>query len=269
MNALTLDEELQPRASIDRTVLENYVQLLVDGVRFPPVVAFNDGSVTWLSDGFHRWHSRRVLDLDDIEVDVRDGTRRDALLFSLSANAKHGLQRGSTDYSRAYEIACRNGLVDPTNIEAVAALLQCSGSWATKLTESARAAAKAARDAEIIRLDSEGKGSRAIARETGIPETTVRRVTAPKSDNVETAQPLLTETARENLQRIFSPEAQRWHRALEALRFVNQQAPVDEMFEERYTRIDHAIAPELEAAHKWINDLYRRFVSEQAQRRRA
>lgn len=33
--ALTLDEELQPRAAIDRSVLENYVQLLVDGVRFP------------------------------------------------------------------------------------------------------------------------------------------------------------------------------------------------------------------------------------------
>lgn len=269
MDALTLDEELQPRAAIDRTVLENYVQLLVDGVRFPPVVAFNDGNVTWLSDGFHRWHSRKVLDLGDIEVDVRHGTRRDALLFSLSANAKHGLQRGATDYTRAYDIACRNGLVDPTDIEAVASLLQCSGSWATKLTESARATARAQRDAEIIRFKDEGKSNREVARYVGVSEGTVRNVSAQKEHTAEITQPLLTETARENLERIFSLQAQRWHRALEALRLINEQAPVDEMFGERYTRIDHAIGPELEAAHRWINDLHRRFVSEQAQRRRA
>lgn len=271
MDALTLDEELQPRAAIDRTVLENYVQLLVDGVRFPPVVAFHDGSVTWLSDGFHRWHSRKVLDLGDIEVDVRHGTRRDALLFSLSANAKHGLQRGATDYTRAYDIACRNGLVDPTDIEAVASLLQCSGSWATKLTESARATARAQRDAEIIRLKDEGKTHREVGRAVGVSPRTVTTVQRQYSAETaqDTPQPLLTETARENLERIFSPQAQRWHRALEALRLVNEQASVDEMFEERYTRIDHAIGPELETAHRWINDLYRRFVSEQAQRRRA
>lgn len=105
LHDLTLDEE----AAIDRTVLENYVQLLVDGVRFPPVAVCRDGKVLWLADGFHRWHAHKVIDADAIDANVRDGSRRDALLYSLSANATHGLQRGATDYRRAYETGCRNG----------------------------------------------------------------------------------------------------------------------------------------------------------------
>ena len=76
LDALMLDRELQPRAEIDRTVLENYVQLLVDGVRFPPVVAFRDGNVVWLADGFHRWHAHKVIEADGIDVEVIDGSRR-------------------------------------------------------------------------------------------------------------------------------------------------------------------------------------------------
>src|SRR5215472_10239767 len=176
LDALTLDPELQPRARIDRTVLENYVQLLVDGARFPPVVAFREDNVIWLADGFHRWHSRKVLDLDEIEVTITDGCRRDALLYSLSANASHGLQRKATDYRRAYDIACRNKLVEPTDSEAVAALLHCSGRWATDLTEKARAADKTARDAKIIRLKGEGKSNREVALIVGVDEGTVRNV---------------------------------------------------------------------------------------------
>jgi hypothetical protein len=270
LDALTLDEELQPRAAIDRTVLENYVQLLVDGVQFPPVVAFREDATLWLADGFHRWHSRKVLEIDDIDVEVFDGSRRDALLYSLSANAKHGLQRGETDYRRAYETACRNGLADPLDIEAVAALLHCSGRWAEKLTEKARAADKAARDAEIIRLKSEGRTHREVAEAVGVAPRTV--TTVQRAHSAETAQapePWLNETAKQNLRRIFSPDGQRWHRALEALRLINEQAPVDEMFAGRYTGVDHAIGPELEAAYKWINELHGRFVNDQTQRRRA
>jgi hypothetical protein len=90
-----------------------------------PVVAFYDDTALWLADGFHRWHSRKVLDLDDIEVDVRAGSRRDALLYSLSANSKHGLQRNAMDYRRAYEIAVNNKLVNPVDVEAVVGLLRC------------------------------------------------------------------------------------------------------------------------------------------------
>jgi hypothetical protein len=158
-------------------------------------------------------------------------------------------------------------LVASTDSDAVSKLLLCSGSWADKLTAAARENARAQRDAEIIRLKGEGRTHREVAREVGVDPKTVTNV--ERQHSAEIPQGFLNDTAKENLRRIFSPEAQRWHRALEALRLINQQASVEAMFAERYARIDHAIGPELEAAHKWINELHGRFVSDQTERRRA
>jgi hypothetical protein len=56
LDAITLDPELQPRAKINRAVLAEYAQLLVDGVTFPPIIVFDTGEQLLLADGFHRWH---------------------------------------------------------------------------------------------------------------------------------------------------------------------------------------------------------------------
>ena len=82
-------------------------------------------------------------------IGIVHGSRRDALLYSLQANSKHGLTRSQSDFTRAYEIAVRNELVAPDDHEAVAALLGCSVSRAYDLTVAARAEAKAERDAAI------------------------------------------------------------------------------------------------------------------------
>ena len=106
-------------------------ETLVDGAVFPPVVVFQTEDGLLLADGFHRWHAHKVLRLEAIKAEVVDGSRRDTLLYSLSANAAYGLQRGASYYRRVYDIAYRNGLVDATDAEAVAALLHCSGRWGT------------------------------------------------------------------------------------------------------------------------------------------
>jgi hypothetical protein len=203
-------------------------------VRFPPVVAFRDdaANVLWLADGFHRWHARKVLDLEDIEVEIIDGSRREALLYSLSANSKHGLQRNALDYRRAYDIAVNNKLVSSIDIEAVAALLRCSGSWATKLTERARASLKAERDVEIIRHRDAGKTVREIVEETGVPRSTVGRITAvPKQHSAEMGQTdahgLLSDHAKAKLRELQTPAADNWAAALRALRLVNEQVSVE------------------------------------------
>src|SRR5689334_3408297 len=71
--------------------------------------------------------------------------------------------------------ACRNGLVAATDVDGVRDLLRCSTATAYTLTERARGAAERARDQQIADLKAEGKSEREIARDTGLPKTTVHR----------------------------------------------------------------------------------------------
>ena len=58
---------------------------------------------------------------------------------------------------------------------------------------------------------------------------------------------------------MFSLTGQRWHRALRALREINEQAAVSDMFDDRYTRNRPRVRPGAERAHAWITELHRRF----------
>ena len=46
--------------------------------------------------------------MKEIAADVRDGSRRDAILYSLSANANHGLRRSNDDKRKAVVFALRD-----------------------------------------------------------------------------------------------------------------------------------------------------------------
>lgn len=99
--SINMDGGTQPRAAIDFDVVEEYALALASGAVFPPVVVFFDGSTYWLADGFHRTHAHKVAERQSIECDVRQGTRRDAILFSVGANASHGMRRTNEDKRRA------------------------------------------------------------------------------------------------------------------------------------------------------------------------
>lgn len=105
---LRLDGGTQTRAEIDLTVAADYADKMRDGAPFPPVVAFYDGSAYWLADGFHRVTAAKSAGLSELEADVRQGTRRDAILFSVGANAAHGLRRTNADKRRAVETLLRD-----------------------------------------------------------------------------------------------------------------------------------------------------------------
>ena len=68
---------------------------------------------------------------------------------------------------------------------------------------TARAAAKAARDAAIIRLKDESKSNREVGGKVGVDERTVRNVGAQKGKASENAQPpFLTEAAKADLREL-------------------------------------------------------------------
>jgi hypothetical protein len=76
-------------------------QIREGGLRFPAVVLFTDGQRYWLADGFHRVLAARQAGLSEFPAEVRAGTARDALLFSVSANGAHGLPPSPADKRRA------------------------------------------------------------------------------------------------------------------------------------------------------------------------
>ena len=105
---LRLDGGTQPRADLNRETVDEYADAMKGGQEFPPVVVFNDGSAHWLADGFHRVNAAKLAGRAMIDADIRQGTRRDAVLFACGANHGHGLRRTNADKRRAVETLLRD-----------------------------------------------------------------------------------------------------------------------------------------------------------------
>jgi len=101
LTKIRLDGNTQPRVSLNEEVVAEYAEAVMQGSAFPAVTVFHDGSDYWLADGFHRFFAHKRAKHTEIETNVRTGTLRDALLFSVGANDKHGLRRSNEDKRRA------------------------------------------------------------------------------------------------------------------------------------------------------------------------
>lgn len=111
LRQLRIDGGTEMRVAIDNAVVCEYAQALRGGAVFPPVVVFREGDNYWLTDGFHRYHAHRQAGVEKIEADVREGTLREALLYSAGANAEHGLRRSAADKRKAITTLLTHGLV--------------------------------------------------------------------------------------------------------------------------------------------------------------
>lgn len=102
------DGGTQSRERIDFQVVEDYAAAMCEDVKFPPVTVFFDGEHYWLADGFHRYHASGQVGRDKIDANIQNGTQRDAVLYSVGANASHGLRRTNIDKRRAVETLLRD-----------------------------------------------------------------------------------------------------------------------------------------------------------------
>ncbi|MEI6236410.1 MAG: hypothetical protein WCT04_25420, partial [Planctomycetota bacterium] len=91
----------QSRAKIDDTVVERYTEEMKRGEAFPPVDVFQDGKNLFLADGFHRIAAAIKAEFSTFRATIVKGTLRDALLYSVGANATHGLPRTNEDKRHA------------------------------------------------------------------------------------------------------------------------------------------------------------------------
>ncbi len=101
LDQIRIDGGTQPRVSIDEQVVAEYAELYSTGVDLPPVTVFFDGATHWLADGFHRYWANKKISSDHLFAYVHQGTQRDAILYSVGANADHGLRRTNGDKRKA------------------------------------------------------------------------------------------------------------------------------------------------------------------------
>jgi hypothetical protein len=100
---IRIDGGTQIRKELNLDKVSEYAQLMDDGIEFPPITVFYDGSSTWLGEGFHRLSGERKRGSTTIKANVINGTVEDAILFSLGSN-KHGLNMTAEDYRRSINI---------------------------------------------------------------------------------------------------------------------------------------------------------------------
>src|SRR5574337_168137 len=103
ISRIRIDGGTQSRANLNESVVAEYAEAMTEGAKLPAVTVFFDGSEYWLADGFHRYHGHKRIGALKIDAEVHNGTRRDAVLHSVGANAAHGLRRTNEDKRRAVE----------------------------------------------------------------------------------------------------------------------------------------------------------------------
>lgn len=103
LEKIRIDGGTQPRAELNQATVEEYAEAIKGGASLPPVTLFYDGAHYWLADGFHRYFGAKAAGRTTIYEDITPGTLRDAILYSLSANSKHGLRRSNADKRRAVQ----------------------------------------------------------------------------------------------------------------------------------------------------------------------
>ncbi len=89
------------RKELNEATVLHYKELLANGVKLPRPVAFHDGDNIWLAAGFHRVAAGERLDWTEMDFEVRNGSRDDALWYAFGSNAEHGLPLSQDEKQQA------------------------------------------------------------------------------------------------------------------------------------------------------------------------
>lgn len=90
LDLIKIDGGTQSRLKIDEEYIDEIYENMKEDRMYPPVTVFFDGKEYWLADGFHRYHATRKNGKVSIECNITNGLLREAILYSKSANNKHG-----------------------------------------------------------------------------------------------------------------------------------------------------------------------------------
>lgn len=98
LSDIKIDSEVQSRQSINQEAVEEYARNID---LLPPGIAFFDGESNWLARGFHRYFAHAHARKKEMKLEIRKGTREDAIIFSAGENADNGVHRSHEDKRKA------------------------------------------------------------------------------------------------------------------------------------------------------------------------
>lgn len=105
LDELRIDGDIQCRIETPkyRMNIEDYAEAMERGDKFPAIRAWYDEieKCYWLSDGYLRLEASRKAGFKTIEVEVRHGGKRDAILDAVGANTTHGCKRSNAEKREA------------------------------------------------------------------------------------------------------------------------------------------------------------------------
>ena len=94
---LTLADDVNIRDGLREEAVERYMEILDD---LPPVEAWKSDGESLLSDGWHRIAAATRLGRDEIEADIHEGGRTEAIVAAIVANTKHGIPLSTKERNR-------------------------------------------------------------------------------------------------------------------------------------------------------------------------
>ncbi len=124
---IEFSEATHPREKLNEETAEDYGRAMKEGEKLPPIIVFHDGKSYYLADGWHRLVGAKKFWLKDIDADVRQGSQREATLFAVGANHKHGLRRTNADKRKAVKIVLDDEEWREWSVARIAGL--CNVSW--------------------------------------------------------------------------------------------------------------------------------------------
>jgi hypothetical protein len=126
LDYIVLDERLQSR-QLKPSVVKAYREAMRRGEELPPVRVVRDPNGDhYLVNGHHTVAANRQrVGIDDIAVEIVDGTFDDALWLSWGANRNHGLQRIRKDTRRAIQAAVQHPRWSLESDRAIAHYIGC------------------------------------------------------------------------------------------------------------------------------------------------
>ncbi len=136
LSAIRIDGGTQARVALDEATIETYTLAMDREEEFPPIVVFYDGVEHWLADGFHRYFAARKRNLESFLCDVRTGTRRDAVLYAVGANATHGKPRSNEDKRAAVKVLLEDDEWSQWSDNSIASACRVSHPFVGKLRRS-------------------------------------------------------------------------------------------------------------------------------------